>query len=703
MRLPSHLGGEDTRDEAPTGGDRLKTLALRTAVAACVCASLAAVFTPSAATADVYAYANGCYALRDASTDRFVARDSLGYAATTPTAAGATPFRLKATALGRYLLYGPDGRMPGAGVLGAITPVANPGPAADWRVTDGGGTVRLANVSSAKHLGVGSFGRVVQTASAAPRWSLEPAQGCATFPEIEVNVTGEPFKGESPTAPVRGFFDDHIHLGGFQFLGGRFHCGRPWSPYGVTVALRDCADHQPNGAGAVAENFFATGGAVGTHSTEGWPSFAGWPRDESLTHEGTYWKWIERAWRSGLRIMVNDLVENRALCEIYPLKQNGCNEMQSAYQQAEDMHALQNYVDAQFGGPGKGFLRIVDDPAEARAVVNDGKLAMVLGIEVSEVLDCGQFNGVPRCTTAQIDAELDRLHGIGVRSLFPVHKFDNALGGTHFDSGTTGVLVNAGNKYATGRFWTAEHCPGAADHDNEPTNPTGEQAQLIYTVFGPLLGLPLLQGQVPVYPPAPICNPKGLSPLGEHLIRAMMDRGMIVETDHLSVKARREALAILEAESYPGVISSHSWGDAGSQKRIQALGGLIGPISHEANAFAAEWREARANRSPDFFFGLGFGSDINGLHAQPVPRPDAAQNPVQYPFASFDGGAVIDRQRSGTRVYDINTDGVDHYGLYPDWIEDLRRVAGQQIVDDLANGAEAYLQMWERAEAAANP
>ena len=182
----------------------------------------------------------------------------------------------------------------------------------------------------------------------------------------------------------------------------------------------------------------------------------------------------------------------------------------------------------------------------------------------------------------------------------------------------------------------------------------------------------------------------------------MMRRGMIIETDHMSMKARRETLDIIEAnDNYPGVISSHSWGDPGSQKRIQRLGGLVGPISNEANGFAEDWREARANRDSRFFFGIGFGSDINGLHAQPVPRSDAAQNPVRYPFRSFDGGSVIDRQHSGTRTYDINTDGVDHYGLYPDWIEDLRQVAGSQIVDDMANGAEAYLQLWARAEAAA--
>jgi microsomal dipeptidase-like Zn-dependent dipeptidase len=664
------------------------------------CAVAGAVAAPSASAADVYHYANGCYVLRDATTGRYVARDALGYSATAGSGSAATPFRMQATALGRYLLYGPDGRMPSTAPLGLVAFTSNPGPSADWRLENVGGSLRLVSVSTGRQLGVAPGGRLVQTNAESARWTFARGQGCSTFPEVEVNVTGQPFKGPSPTAPVRGFIDDHIHLGAFEFLGGRFHCGRPWSPYGVTVALRDCPDHFPNGAAAVVENFISTGSPVGTHSTEGWPSFAGWPRDESQSHEGTYWKWIERAWRSGLRLMVTDLVENRALCELYPFKQNSCNEMASAYKQAEDMHALQDYIDAQFGGPGKGFFRIVGSSAEARRVINDGKLAVVLGIEVSEVLDCGQFNGTPKCDAAQIDRELDRLYAAGVRSMFPVHKFDNALGGTKFDSGATGVLVNTGNKYATGQFWTAEHCDDP-DHDNTPTPIGDNEAALMATLFGPVITNPLFAGQLPVYPPGPHCNPKGLTTLGEHVIRSMMDRGMIVETDHLSMKARREVLTILESEGYPGVISSHSWGDPGSQRRLQALGGIVGPISTVATQFVQEWQAARANRDPRFFFGTAFGSDINGLHSQPPPRPGAAANPVTYPFRSFDGGSLIHRQHSGSRVYDINVDGVDHYGLYPDWIEDLRMVGGNQIVEDMANGAEAYLQMWARAEAAA--
>jgi hypothetical protein len=58
-----------------------------------------------------------------------------------------------------------------------------------------------------------------------------------------------------------------------------------------------------------------------------------------------------------------------------------------------------------------------------------------------------------------------------------------------------------------------------------------------------------------------------------------------------------------------------------------------------------------------------------------------------------------DRQQTGERVFDVIVDGLAHYGLLLDWLEDLRIVAGQDgqvIVSDMAHGAEAYLQVWAR-------
>ena len=54
-----------------------------------------------------------------------------------------------------------------------------------------------------------------------------------------------------------------------------------------------------------------------------------------------------------------------------------------------------------------------------------------------------------RDTQASVDAGLDELKDMGITSFFPVHKFDNAFGGTKMDSGALGPIVNAGNHYKT--------------------------------------------------------------------------------------------------------------------------------------------------------------------------------------------------------------------------------------------------------------
>src|SRR5919108_146348 len=51
-----------------------------------------------------YALANGCYALR--AGGRYVAKGVGGYRASAGAVGGAEPFRMQATALGKYLFYG---------------------------------------------------------------------------------------------------------------------------------------------------------------------------------------------------------------------------------------------------------------------------------------------------------------------------------------------------------------------------------------------------------------------------------------------------------------------------------------------------------------------------------------------------------------------------------------------------------------------
>jgi len=57
-----------------------------------------------------------------------------------------------------------------------------------------------------------------------------------------------------------------------------------------------------------------------------------------------------------------------------------------------------------------------------------------------------------------------------------------------------------------------------------------------------------------------------------------------------------------------------------------------------------------------------------------------------------------------TRVLDINEDGFANMGMFPDFVEELRKIGiTDQGLAPLFNSAEAYIQMWERAEAVEVP
>ena len=647
-----------------------------------------------------YELAGGCYTVRSEATRRSVALTDGGYRS---ASVRAERFRLQATNLGRYLLYGADGDFLTLDARGAIAPTKDVRAAAEWAVDVAGGAFTVAATRARRLLAVAPGGGALALIGAAgtpdsTRFQFEKASGCRQFPEAEVNATGEPFKGPTAYGEVRGLIDLHAHMMSFEAFGRGLHCGRPWHPLGITEALRDCPDHYPNGSGALVENVAAQGDPLAMHDPVGWPTFKDWPDNGSYVHEGTYYKWLERVWRAGLRLYVMLAVDNSALCMVNPQATEPCNDMAAVRREIADTYALQDYIDAQNGGPGKGWFRIVKDPFEARRTINDGKLAVILGIEVSEPFDCGLLNGVPNCDREKVDRGLDEVHALGVRQMEIVNKFDNAFTGVALDGGVNGPIVNLANRIKTGRWWQLETCTGP---DNDNTQVTSVPASLS-PLADPLVAL-LPPGEVPVYPQAPHCNTRGLSTLGDYLLRRMIDRRMVFDPDHMSVVARQQALSVMESNHYSGVVSSHSWADTPSYRRILALGGVVTPYAGSSRGFAREWARLRPFRDARFYFGWGFGDDMGGFGGQGPPRDDAAANPVSYPFKSFDGGTTLDRPRTGERVWDINTDGVDQIGLYADWVEDLRKLAGDQIIHDMARGAEAYLQMWERAQGVPTP
>jgi microsomal dipeptidase-like Zn-dependent dipeptidase len=657
-----------------------------------------------------YAMAGGCYALR-APDGRWVRRAGSSYAATAERRGRAERFHFQATTLGRYLLFDSQERFLARGstpLSPGVAAAGSPSGNAVWTVRRPGQRFTFSGGGS----GLAAEPRLT-TGDRPDRFALRLVDGCARWPEITTNIKGRTFAGVSSFQEVRGTTDAHTHQMAFEFLGGAAHCGRPWSPYGVTVALVDCPDHEGQGIGAALENLTRTGSPVGTHDPVGWPTFKDWPAPDSLTHEGTYHAWMKRAWQGGVRLFVNLLVENNQLCTIYPVKgpnwpETRCDDMKSIALQAKRMKQFQRYVDAQHGGPGQGWYRIVRNPFQARKVINAGKMAVVMGIETSVPFGCSTALGnIPQCSAAEITRQIGEVHKMGVRQMELVNKFDNALSGVAGDQGEIGVLVNGANFLETGSFWDMRTCPteygeGVEDKEQYAAPDDGGAFGQRDGLFGAVMEVSGLSvPALPLYGPAPHCNNRDLTTLGEHTIREMVKRSMIFDPDHMSVKARRSSLDLLEELGYSGVISSHSWSTPDAYPRIYRLGGVVMPYAGDSTGFVDKWERHLTWADPRFYFGFGFGADINGLGAQGDPRGADAARPVTYPFTGM-GGVRVHKQRSGQRVYDINVDGVAHYGLYPDWLEDLRRLGGNAIAHDMSRGAEAYLQMWERAVGVTN-
>ena len=626
----------------------------------------------------------------------YVSRSGAGYGFTS-SATAAMPFRLEATQLSRYELFDSTGAPVYQSVVSFILAGGEYGDRADFTVDKAGERYRFTATATGQVMG-SHLGRLAAGGSASSV-ALTAATGCYTPPDIATGVSGTAGPGVDSNGRIIGSIDAHAHITAGAAFGGQLHCGDAWASGGVKVALAGCASHASFSVGAVLEALIGGTDVVGS-AEDGWPTFGDWPQASSLLHEQSYYRGIERSWRAGQRVLNTLLVANRVICELYPSRDTSCDEMEQIRVQVKYLYSMQDYIDAQNGGKGQGWFRIATTPAQVRSIAAQGKLAVTIGVENSELFGCREVKDVARCTTSDIDAGLEELQALGVSGLYPVHKFDNAFGGTRFDSGVTGAALNVGNMLSTGHWWTATSCTGPAD--NEQPLVSDDFVRLLK-----LGGLNLPAGAVlPVYPSGKICNVRGLTPLGRHLIQQLMARGMIIHIDHMSVKTAQAVLDLAAAAHYPGVTSVHTWADRALVDRVLALGGFAATYAYAAADagngepdFLSEWRANRVLAHGGSITGYGFGSDVNGFAPQAPPRLDARTSPLAYPFTA-PNGTTVSRQVFGSRTFDLNTDGVAQYGLYADWTTDLIQQAGNdgpELRKQLMNGAEAYTQMWEQA------
>jgi len=86
-------------------------------------------------------------------------------------------------------------------------------------------------------------------------------------------------------------------------------------------------------------------------------------------------------------------------------------------------------------------------------------------------------------------------------------------------------------------------------------------------------------------------------------------------------------------------------------------------------------------------------------------RPERQEHGVRYaglapaPGVRLGSNAPLQPYTMGERTFDFNVDGLAHYGMLPDLLQDLRNIGfGAREFGALFSSAEAYIQMWEKTE-----
>lgn len=463
---------------------------------------------------------------------------------------------------------------------------------------------------------------------------------------VHVNPPAMPLGGdywfggfeESPGTggpPVWGVADTHAHPMSYLAFGGGLFAGLPdGSP---EAAMAWCTPlHGPGGTGLDplgGLQRLLINGVEGTngHLVGGFPEFDGWPRFTSTIHQQMHIDWIRRAVDGGLRIMVAHAVDNHLLAKVFSGQEYG------------DRASVDNQVAAlsEFCGKHADVMEIASNSTHARGIINSGRLAVFPGLEVDTLGDWGEEDDA---TDNDIAEYLHYLYGeLGIRHLFPIHLADNALGGACIYNDMFSLLHHE----LRGDYF------GIRDGTN-----LGLQFRLGEDE-GPAVALYRSLGKYdpPIYQTVatPHANSLGLTRQGKFAVEEMMRIGIVVDTDHMSLAAVRETLAIAERLNRP-VTAGHTafqdlaWHrDETAQvhklpneymrtstdiRRIHRLGGVVSiglnqgdirsygaAVVNDAAGSSKAWAQAYLYAlAQTGGAGVAVGTDMDGLAGSIAPR-----------------------------------------------------------------------------------
>jgi hypothetical protein len=464
----------------------------------------------------------------------------------------------------------------------------------------------------------------------------------------------------------------------------------------------------------------------------GYPNFNTWPTWDDLVDQRMYWSWVKRAWQGGQRVMVALAVNSKLIADVSSGPGDGPDDDKGSAD-------VQIQAIKQFTLNHSDFMQLALSSNDLWNAVANNKMAVVIGVEIDNIGDlvgpqptCSDSNASCTCVppnkpdpatcanasnnppACPLIREIDHLYCEGVRYIFPIHLVDNPIGSTAMYT----PMFNVANVYEEGAP-NAMKCACGVDYQ--------------YTAPGWILNAASVRlgPNMPSIPPTQTCQQTSMkcpgvpgpgiingssSPLtraGQDAISYMMSKHMLIDVDHMSDAAARATIALANAHSpykyplnsghngvratvsQPGVTISERALAADNYAAIGTLHGMAGIGSAKATAdqWANLYYRTVFQAMPPGAVG-GFGTDFNGLEFAMPPRSGAS---VKY------GGAFLTMSADGTQTWNYNGVGVAHYGLLPDFLQDVQSLPagpfpGAVVVNNMNSGAQYFWETWRIAE-----
>lgn len=458
-------------------------------------------------------------------------------------------------------------------------------------------------------------------------WSIynndgTPLQPGTKFNIVTVNADGG---GTTPPAstPLWGFADLHthpaIHLAfGANSQGKNLFWGRPGMGLASSNLENDLPpcnhdEHAWDEPDPVRRETRKTvsrslcGEYTGfSHGPGGHPTYEGWPHARSVIHQQMHISWIRRAYEGGLRLLVASVTESQLVAKLW---NRGGFDGDIRYDPDYDYNSARAQLTfiRQFADANADWMEIVITAAQARSVIANNRLAVVLALEMDDL------------SVDQINALADEF---GARLVTPIHMINNKIGGAAAYSD----LFNSNNKFASGHFYRVKpdtaidfrlSRPGYLKYTGagiwqrifpfiRPLIPVVNLLPLqpldLFLAFGPEAGIMEKSGisdaeyrelgyDCNAGTPSSggcvhICDGhKNVLGIRKEQLTRLMQRGLLIDLAHMSESAQIGALELSDRYDYP-MLNSHTGirRSGGSERsirareaqRMAARGGVVG-------------------------------------------------------------------------------------------------------------------------------